>query len=135
VAVPPSSPRIYYTPQLVDAALAAEPQLKVLRQESASAQAAADLTRRQRLPDVSVGLEARQYSGDGGFREGTATVSFSLPWLNKGRTTTTGGATSSEAGERPRRDRTTRSPSARSCTTTSSTSTPPAARRCSTATS
>lgn len=85
VAVPPLEPAIYYTPGLVDAALAAEPQLKVLRQESVSAQAAADLTRRERLPDVSVGVEARQYSGDGGFREGTATVSFSVPWLNKGK--------------------------------------------------
>jgi cobalt-zinc-cadmium efflux system outer membrane protein len=85
VKVPALQPQIYYTPELVDAALLAEPQLKVLRQESVSAQASADLTRKQRLPDVSVGIEARQYSGDGGFREGTATVSFSLPWLNKGR--------------------------------------------------
>lgn len=85
VAVPALQPAIYYTPGLVDAALAAEPELKVMRQRSASAQAEADLTRKARLPDVSVGLEARQYSGDGGFREGTATVSFSLPWLNGGR--------------------------------------------------
>ncbi len=83
VTVPALQPALYYTPQLVDAVLAGEPQLKVMRQESLSAQAAADLTRRQRLPDVSVGLEARQYSGDGGFREGTATVSFTVPWLNK----------------------------------------------------
>jgi outer membrane protein TolC len=85
VAIPCLQPPIYYTAQLVEAALAAEPQLKVMRQESISAQAAADLTRRQRLPDVSVGVEARQYSGDGGFREGTATVSFTIPWLNKGK--------------------------------------------------
>jgi outer membrane protein TolC len=56
-----------------------------MRQESESAQAAADLTRRERLPDVSLGLEARQYSGDGGLREGMVTVSFSVPWLNKDR--------------------------------------------------
>jgi cobalt-zinc-cadmium efflux system outer membrane protein len=85
VAVPSLQPQIFYTPELVDAALAAEPKLRVLRQESTSAQAAADVTRRQRLPDVSVGVQARQYSGDGGFREGTATVSFSVPWLNRGR--------------------------------------------------
>jgi len=85
VAIPSLQPAIYYTSQLVDAALASEPRLKVMRQESVSAQAAADLTHRQRLPDVSVGLEARQYSGDGGFREGTATVSFSVPWVNRDR--------------------------------------------------
>jgi outer membrane protein TolC len=78
-------PQVYYTERLVDAALEAEPELRVLHQESASAEAEADLTRRQRLPDVSVGLQARQYSGDGGIREGTAVVSMSLPWLNKGK--------------------------------------------------
>lgn len=85
VALPSLQPPIYYTAPLVDAALAAEPELKVMRQESVSAQAAADLTRRNRLPDVSIGVEARQYSGDAGFREGSATVSFSVPWFNKGR--------------------------------------------------
>ena len=76
-------PAVYYTPQLVNAAMAAEPQLKVLRQESVSAQASADLTRRERLPDVSVGLQAWQYSGDGTLKQGIATVSFSVPWLNR----------------------------------------------------
>ncbi len=85
VSIPPAGPPIYYTSRLVDAALAAEPEIRVMRQESASAEAAAELTRSMRLPDVSVGFEARQYSGDAGFREGTATVSFSVPWLNRGR--------------------------------------------------
>jgi outer membrane protein TolC len=84
IALPDLEPSLSYTPQLVAAALAAEPQLRVMRQESLAAQAQADLTRR-RLPDVSVGVQARQYSGDGQFREGTATVSFSVPWLNRGK--------------------------------------------------
>jgi len=75
-------PELAYTPKLVDAALTAEPQLKVMQQQTAVAQAAADLTRRTRLPEVGVGIEARQYSGDAGIREGTLTVNFSLPWLN-----------------------------------------------------
>ena len=85
VAVPALAPPLYYTPQLVSVALAAAPELKVMRQQSVSAQAAADLTRRERLPDVSVGLQAWQYSGDAGLREGMATVSFSVPWLNRGK--------------------------------------------------
>ncbi len=85
VAVSPVKPAVYYTSRLVNAAMAAEPQLKVLRQESASAQASADLTRRERLPDVSVGVQAWQYSGDGALKQGMATVSFSVPWLNRGR--------------------------------------------------
>jgi outer membrane protein TolC len=84
-AVPAVLPDIPYTPRLVEAALAAEPELRIMRQESVSAEAAADLTRRQRLPDVSVGLQAWQYTGDAGIREGTVTVSFSVPWLNRGK--------------------------------------------------
>jgi outer membrane protein TolC len=85
VTIPELEPALFYTEKLVDAALAAEPDLRVLRQESASAEAAAEVTRRGRLPDVSVGVQARQYTGDGGFREGTLMVSFSVPWLNRGR--------------------------------------------------
>jgi outer membrane protein TolC len=85
VAVPSLQPNLTYTPALVEAAIATEPRLNVMRQESASAQAAADLTRRQRLPDVSVGLEAWNYTGDWGLREGAMTVSFSVPWFNRGK--------------------------------------------------
>jgi outer membrane protein TolC len=85
LAVPPLQPALYYTPQLVEAALASEPELRVARQESVSAQAEADLTRRSRLPDVSVGLQAWQYSGDGALKQAMATVSFSVPWLNRGK--------------------------------------------------
>jgi outer membrane protein TolC len=53
-----------------------------MRQEAAQTDAAARLTRSQRLPDIGIGLEARQYSNDGGIREGTMTVNFSVPWLN-----------------------------------------------------
>jgi cobalt-zinc-cadmium efflux system outer membrane protein len=68
--------------QLIDAALGYAPKLKVLRQETAESEAAAKLTSRQRLPEIGVGAQARQYSGDGGIREGTLTVSFTLPWIN-----------------------------------------------------
>lgn len=49
------------------------------------AKAVAELTRRQRLPDFSAGIEGRQFSGDGGFREGLFTLSFNLPWGNAGK--------------------------------------------------
>jgi len=85
IAVPSLQPPLYYNAKLVAAALAAEPELRVLHQESVAAQAAADLTHRQRQPDVSVGLEAMQYSGDFGIRSGAVTVNFTLPWVNQGR--------------------------------------------------
>ena len=129
VALPSLQPAIFYTPQLVDAALAAEPQLRVMHQETAAAQASANLTHLQRLPDVSVGVEARQYSGDGGFREGMATVSFSVPWLNKGKYDDEWRRDLQRQRAQRWRRLTTLFPSARRSTITSSISTPPAARR------
>ncbi|HKB91351.1 MAG TPA: TolC family protein [Opitutaceae bacterium] len=67
---------------LTDSALRTEPKLRVMHQEVAQADAMAQLTHRRRLPEIGVGLQARQYSGDWGIREGMATVSFSLPWVN-----------------------------------------------------
>src|SRR5213075_3000197 len=54
-------------------------------QEIKQAAASAELTRKKRLPDVSLGVEGRQYSGDGDFRSGMFTLRFSLPWANRGR--------------------------------------------------
>jgi outer membrane protein TolC len=66
-------------------ALLNEPKLKVLDQEIKTAAASAELTRKMRLPDVALGVEGRQYSGDGEFRSGMFTLRFSLPWANGGK--------------------------------------------------
>jgi outer membrane protein TolC len=63
-------------------ALKYEPKTQMLRQQVKQAEATAALTRRQRRPDVNVGLEARNYSGDGSFRQGMLIFSMSLPWGN-----------------------------------------------------
>ena len=80
--LPPAAPAIPFSAKLLSLALANEPKLKVMEQEIKQAEAAAELTRRTRLPDVSFDVEGRQYSGDGGFREGDFTLRFSLPWFN-----------------------------------------------------
>jgi outer membrane protein TolC len=80
--LPPPAPAIPFSAKLVSLALANEPKLKVMSQEISQAEAAAELTRRTRLPEASFGVEGRQYSGDGGFREGDFTLRFSLPWFN-----------------------------------------------------
>jgi outer membrane protein TolC len=56
-----------------------------MRREIAQAEATVDLTRRSRLPDVNVGLEGRNYSGNGSFRQGAVVFSMNLPWLNGGK--------------------------------------------------
>jgi cobalt-zinc-cadmium efflux system outer membrane protein len=80
--LPEAAPAIPFSAKLLSLALANEPELKVMTQEIKQAQANAELTRRSRLPDVSLDVEGREYSGDGGFREGDFTVRFSLPWFN-----------------------------------------------------
>ncbi|MEQ2007875.1 MAG: TolC family protein [Limisphaerales bacterium] len=82
VELPRLVPPITYTSALAAYAATNEPRLKVLRQEKARAEAVTRLTETMRRPDVSFGIQGRQYSGDAGFREGTFTVSLNLPWLN-----------------------------------------------------
>jgi len=76
---------VRFNAALVDLALKHEPKVLMLRQQIKQAEAALDLTRRQRYPDISAGLEARNYSGDGSFRQGVLAVSMSLPWVNAGK--------------------------------------------------
>jgi outer membrane protein TolC len=80
--LPPAPPAVSFSAKLLSLALANEPKLKVLSQEIKQAEASAELTRQKRLPEVSVGVEGRQYSGDGGFREGDFMLRFSLPLFN-----------------------------------------------------
>ena len=83
--LPEVSAAIPLSARLLSLALLSEPRLKVLEQEIKQAEASAQLTRNMRRPDVSLGVEGRQYSGDGGFRSGMFTVRFSLPWANGAR--------------------------------------------------
>jgi cobalt-zinc-cadmium efflux system outer membrane protein len=81
--LPPVAPAIPLSAKLLSLAVQNEPKLKVLEQEIKQAAASAELTRRTRLPDVSLGVEGRQYSGDGEFRSGMFTLRFSLPFANR----------------------------------------------------
>jgi outer membrane protein TolC len=83
--LPPVAPAIPLSNKLLALALLNEPKLKVLEQEIKQAAASAELTRKRRLPDVALGVEGRQYSGDGEFRSGMFTLRFSLPWANGGK--------------------------------------------------
>lgn len=81
--LPPIAPSVSYAEKLATLAATHEPKLKVMQQEIKQAEAMARLTRRQRLPDFSVGLEGRNFSGDGDFRQGMLTLSFNVPWGNR----------------------------------------------------
>ncbi len=84
-AMPEVAGPVPYDDHLVRDALDLAPKLKIKRQETEESDATALLTRRRRMPEIGVGVEARQYSGDAGIREGALTVDFTLPWLNARR--------------------------------------------------
>lgn len=74
-----------YSEKLAEMALSYEPKLKVMQQDVRVAEAATRLADRRRLPEVVASVEGRQYSGDGGFREGMFKLGFSVPWFNRNR--------------------------------------------------
>ena len=82
LALPAPANPIQFSPKLVDLSLKYELRLKILEQEIRKAEAKEQLTRRKRLPETSFSVEGRQYSGDGGFREGMFGIGLSLPWVN-----------------------------------------------------
>jgi outer membrane protein TolC len=81
--LPDVADTVRFSPELLDFATRYEPRLRAMRDESRVARARADLTRRERLPEVSAGVLARNYSGDGDFRQGEVVLRLSLPWFNR----------------------------------------------------
>ena len=79
------APSVPFTEKLLAQAMQNEPQLKITREQIEQAKAAAELAHRSRLPDISLGVQGNEYSGDGGFRSGMFTLSFPLPWGNAGK--------------------------------------------------
>ena len=76
---------VEYNERLVRLALEAEPRRRVLASERDAAGALVEATRRSQRPNLSVGVDGRQYGGDGEFREGTFFLSVSLPLWNRGK--------------------------------------------------
>ena len=83
--LPPVADGVVYNQALVNFALRYEPKLKALRAQIKQAQAGVELTRRRRLPDLSAGLESRNYSGNGNWRQAEFVLSLNLPWFNAGK--------------------------------------------------
>lgn len=82
LALPQLAGELEEREKIVGIALRFEPKLRVMEQEREAALAQAELTRRKRYPDFAVGAEARNYSGDGSFRQAMVTLSFNVPLGN-----------------------------------------------------
>lgn len=72
-----------FTTNLVRLALANDPRLKLAGRQYRTAEAAVGVSRRAGRPDVSLGVDALSYSGDGAFRQGLFSVKLNLPWFNR----------------------------------------------------
>lgn len=76
---------VVFGDRLVDLTLKYSPELQERRDEVGEAETAVDAARRQKLPDLSLGAEARNYSGNGDFRQSMVTLSVNVPWGNRKR--------------------------------------------------
>jgi outer membrane protein TolC len=81
--LPAAAAPVEFNDRLRRLTLTYEARLKVLRQEVRRAEAETRLTGKKTLPEVSLGVEGRQFSGSGEFRESMATITLNLPWLNR----------------------------------------------------
>lgn len=82
LTLPAVAAPVVYSDKLVRLARDYEPRLRKMRGEVQLAEAAVDKARRERHPEVSVGVDTRNDSSTGGWRQTELMVSFSLPWLN-----------------------------------------------------
>jgi outer membrane protein TolC len=80
--LPPIASPVRYSQRLVELALKYEPKLKLLRRSIQKSEALVKMTRRRRLPDFSVGVQGRNYTGTGEFRQAEVMVGFNFPWGN-----------------------------------------------------
>lgn len=71
-----------FTGQLVNLALQFEPGLRVRHQAIQQAQSMTRMVQRERFPEIVVGAQGRNYSGDGDFRQAEVMLGFTFPWGN-----------------------------------------------------
>ena len=80
--LPPLADEVHYSERLADFALRYQPTLKKMREEIRAADAAINVARKERWPEVSVGFENRNYSRSGELRQTEFMVGFSIPLGN-----------------------------------------------------
>jgi cobalt-zinc-cadmium efflux system outer membrane protein len=83
--LPEVSDAIAFSPSLVTYALRNEPKLRVMRAQIKQADASVDAARRSRFPEISAGIESRNYSGNAEWRQAEFALSFSLPFVNRSK--------------------------------------------------
>jgi len=85
MGLPEVAGAIPFTTEMLRMAEKFEPKLRVMREERARAEAMVDLSRVERRPDLSAGVEARQYSRTGEGRSASVVLKMTVPWFNRGK--------------------------------------------------
>ena len=83
--LPPLAKPVVYSERLVQLSRRGEPRLKVFDRELAQRAAAIEAARRRRWPDVVVGAESRNFSGNGDWRQAEVMLGFNLPLGNRAK--------------------------------------------------
>lgn len=73
------------TTRLLSFAEKFEPKLQMMREQRAQADAMVELSRKERRPDLSAGVEARQYSRTGEGRSAAVVLKMTVPWFNRNK--------------------------------------------------
>lgn len=83
--LPPLAGPVAFTPKLVSYAIDQAPELKTMREEIKVAEAAANIARKERWPDVTIGFENKTYARDNDLRSTEVMLGFSIPLGNSGK--------------------------------------------------
>jgi outer membrane protein TolC len=82
-SLPPVGDEFPVGPVLIRLAETSDPVSRTRAAERQVAEATVEATRKSARPDVGIGAQAYQYTGDGGIAQGMFTVNLSLPWFNR----------------------------------------------------
>jgi cobalt-zinc-cadmium efflux system outer membrane protein len=83
--LPPLADEIRFSPSILGYALAQAPELRKMREEFRMTEAAVNVARKERWPEVSVGFENRVYASENDVRSTEFMVGFSIPLGNSSK--------------------------------------------------
>ena len=83
--LPEPAGAVVFSDALVGLAVRGEPRLKVFQKEILAAEASVASVKRKQMPEVVVGLENRNFSGNGDWRQTEMMVGMNLPLWNRGK--------------------------------------------------
>ncbi len=81
--LPPVGSEIPADEKLVQRAEAADPMVRTVHAQGRIADARLVATHRSARPDIAFGVQAYQYTGDGGIAQGMFGITVNLPWFNR----------------------------------------------------